>query len=158
MGIALVVLLRHALKEYGLVNIHISIFRKMGTFAGHALPGSFFLMFGIWSAIFQLKKYYRRQRYKLGFSAHPEPVYRNQMTTPVRFCESGCCGGKLIPLDSYLKAICCAIGIIGEVYTGFKDGIFTYIVNAQHSTMFAMFMLAGIFELLNFYRVFKFPK
>ncbi|KAM7538946.1 hypothetical protein Aperf_G00000059038 [Anoplocephala perfoliata] len=130
----------------------------MGTFAGHALPGSFFIMFGIWSTIFQLKKYYRRQKYKLGFSAQPEPVYRNQMTTPVRFYEGRCCGGKEVPLDSYLKAICCAIGLIGEIYTGFKDGTFMYMVNAQHSTMYSMFLLAGIFEVLNFYRVLKFPK
>ncbi|VDL61044.1 unnamed protein product [Hymenolepis diminuta] len=130
----------------------------MGTFAGHALPGSFFIMFGVWGIFFQLKKYYRRTKYKLGFSAHPEPAYENQMTTPIRCCEGGCCRGKEVPLDSYLKAICCAIGITGEVYTGFNNGTFKYIGNAQHSTMFAMFMVAGIFELLNFYRVLKLPK
>ncbi|CDS38235.1 Transmembrane protein 45B [Echinococcus multilocularis] len=129
----------------------------MGTFAGHALPGSFFLMFGIWSTIFQLKKYYRRKKYELGFSGYPEPVYKNQFTTPIRCSERGCCckGGEF-PLDSLLKVSCCGIGIIGEVYTGFHDGKFTYLTNAQHSTMFAMFMLAGIFELLNFYKIFSF--
>ncbi|VDM31064.1 unnamed protein product [Hydatigera taeniaeformis] len=131
----------------------------MGTFAGHALPGSFFLMFGIWSTIFQLKKYYRRKKYELGFSGHPEPIYKNQFTTPIHCREGGCCcGGKEFPLDSLLKTICCAIGITGEVYTGFHDGKFEYLTNAQHSTMFAMFMLAGIFELLNFYHVFGFPR
>lgn len=131
----------------------------MGTFAGHALPGSFFLMFGIWSTIFQLKKYYRRKKYELGFSNHPVPVYKNQFTTPINCCEGGCCcGGREFPLDSLLKAICCAIGITGEVYTGFQNGKFVHLTNAQHSTMFAMFMLAGIFELLNFYHVFRFAR
>lgn len=130
----------------------------MGTFAGHALPGSFFIMFGVWLVIYQLKKYYRRKKYELGFSAHPESVYRNQMTTPIQCSESGCCSGKEIPLDSYLKVISCAIGLTGEVYTGFKNGNFVHIGNAQHSTMFSMFMLAGIFELLNYYHVFRLPK
>lgn len=130
----------------------------MGTFAGHALPGSFFLLFGIWSAIFQLKKYYRRKRYELGFLSHPEPSYRNQMTTPIRCPDKGCCcKTKEIPLDSILKASCCLIGIIGEVYTGFKDGKFVYIGNAQHVTMFSMFMVAGIFETINFYRLMNLP-
>ncbi|VDD82636.1 unnamed protein product [Mesocestoides corti] len=131
----------------------------MGTFAGHALPGSFFLLFGIWSAIFQLKKYYRRRRYELGLSPRPEPAYKNQLTTPIRCCEGGCCcRGKEFPLDSLLKAVCCLIGIIGEVYTGFKDGSFAHIGNAQHSTMYAMFMLSGILEMINFYRIIRLPK
>ncbi|KAL5103751.1 Transmembrane protein 45B [Taenia crassiceps] len=129
----------------------------MGTFAGHALPGSFFIIFGIWSTIFQLRKYYRRKKYELGFVGHPVPVYKNQSTAPIHCREGGCCcGGREFPLDSLLKAICCAIGIIGEVYTGFHDGKFEYLGNAQHATMFAMFLLAGIFELLNFYHVFGF--
>ena len=131
----------------------------MGTFAGHALPGSFFLLFGIWSTIFQLKKYYKRKKYELGFTTHPEYVYRNQMTTPLQCSDRGCCcRGREFPLDSIIKAVCCAVGLAGEVYTGFNNGKFVYIGNAQHSTMFSMFMLAGIFELLNFYRVVNLPK
>ncbi|VDN98965.1 unnamed protein product [Rodentolepis nana] len=129
----------------------------MGTFAGHALPGSFFLLFGIWGIFFQLRKYYRHKKYELGFSNRREPVYKNQMTTPIRCCQVGCCGWKEVPLDSYLKAICCAIGITGEIYTGFDDGVFKFIGNLQHATMFAMFMLCGIFEVLDFYKIFRFP-
>nr|CDS29925.1 Transmembrane protein 45B [Hymenolepis microstoma] len=129
----------------------------MGTFAGHALPGSFFLIFGIWGIFFQLKKYYRRKKYELGFSNRRDPVYKNQMTTPIQCCQVGCCGRKEFPLDSYLKAVFCAIGITGEIYTGFNNGVFKYTGNLQHSTMFAMFMLSGIFEVLNFYQIFRLP-
>lgn len=87
----------------------------------------------------------------------PVEVYRNQMTTPCPCPGSSCCSTRKLPLDSIIKATCCAIGIIGEVYTGFNGGKFVYIGNAQHATMFSMFLLSGVFEILNFYRILRLP-
>ena len=46
-----------------------------------------------------------------------------------------------------------SIGFIGELYTGFKDGKFAHLHNAQHMTMFAFFFLNGVADLLVHYDV-----
>ncbi|CAL8108709.1 unnamed protein product [Calicophoron daubneyi] len=131
----------------------------MGTFAGHALPGSFFIIFGVWALYHALKSFYAQRAHELRHSGEGGPVYINRVSYPVRGCKSGCCSrDKLCPLDSYMKTAACLIGIAGEVFTGFnKDWHFVFMVNAQHATMYSMFGVSGIVELLIFYRVFKVP-
>ncbi|VDP77669.1 unnamed protein product [Echinostoma caproni] len=128
----------------------------MGTFAGHALPGSFFIFFGLWAAYHALKRFYQQRQATLRGERVEE--YVNRISFPFKTADGSCCRGRQIPLDSYLKAICCIVGITGEVYTGFNsDWKFVHIGNAQHSTMFATFGLSGIMELLMFYGVLKVP-
>ncbi|KAF5403930.1 Transmembrane protein 45B [Paragonimus heterotremus] len=128
----------------------------MGTFAGHALPGSFFIFFGLWATYHALRRFYRRRAYELHLSQEPTSKYSNRVSFPLECERTGCCNSKQIPLDSWLKTVTCVIGIIGEVYTGFDHNWqFVHIGNAQHSTMFATFGLSGIVELLMFYGLIK---
>ncbi|CAH8528351.1 Transmembrane protein 45B [Schistosoma haematobium] len=138
----------------------------MGTFGGHALPGSFFILYGLWSIWHILEKFYRRKSYELNKSNEPTseytcrisyPIERKQQTeNDIKKCFS-CCK-KSFPLDSLAKLVLCIIGIIGEVITGFSnDWIFVHIGNAQHSTMFSLFGLSGAIELCIFYGIFKIP-
>ncbi|KAF8570262.1 hypothetical protein P879_01771 [Paragonimus westermani] len=128
----------------------------MGTFAGHALPGSFFIVLSLWATYHVLRRFYRRRAYELHLSQRPTPKYSNRISFPLECGPAGCCSNKHIPLDSWLKAATCVIGIIGEVYTGFdRNWRFVHIGNAQHSTMFATFGLSGIVELLMFYGLLK---
>ncbi|CAH8525148.1 unnamed protein product [Schistosoma curassoni] len=138
----------------------------MGTFGGHALPGSFFILYGLWSIWHILEKFYRRKSYELNKSNEPTseytcrisyPIERKQHTeNDIKKCFS-CCK-KSFPLDSLAKLVFCIIGIIGEVITGFSnDWIFVHIGNAQHSTMFSLFGLSGAIELCIFYGIFKIP-
>ncbi|VDO82258.1 unnamed protein product [Schistosoma mattheei] len=138
----------------------------MGTFGGHALPGSFFILYGLWSIWHILEKFYRRKSYELNKSNESTseytcrisyPIERKQQTeNDIKKCFS-CCK-KSFPLDSLAKLVFCIIGIIGEVITGFSnDWIFVHIGNAQHSTMFSLFGLSGAIELCIFYGIFKIP-
>ncbi|KAF5403929.1 Transmembrane protein 45B [Paragonimus heterotremus] len=128
----------------------------MGTFAGHALPGSFFIILSLWATYHILKRFYRRRAYELHLSQEPTSKYSNRVSFPLECERTGCCNSKQIPLDSWLKTVTCVIGIIGEVYTGFDDNWhFVHIGNVQHSTMFATFGLSGIVELLIFYGLLK---
>lgn len=138
----------------------------MGTFGGHALPGSFFILYGLWSIWHILEKFYRRKSYELNKSNEPTSEYTCRISYPIerkqhiendrKKCFS-CCK-KSFPLDSLAKLVFCIIGIIGEVITGFSnDWIFVHIGNAQHSTMFSLFGLSGAIELCIFYGIFKIP-
>ncbi|KAG5448897.1 Transmembrane protein 45B, partial [Clonorchis sinensis] len=124
---------------------------EMGTFAGHALPGSFFIFFSVWGLWDLLRRFYRRRAYELHLSSTPEPKYYNRVSSPL----TGGCNGRGLPLDSMLKAITCLIGITGEVITGFKDGKFVHIGNIQHCTMYSTFALSGIAETLMYYGIIK---
>lgn len=132
----------------------------MGTFAGHALPGSFFIFFGLWATYHSMKRYYRQRSAKIRGEHGAD--YVNRISFPLKVSNAPrCCRGTAdweIPLDSFLKAFCCIIGIVGEVYTGFNsEWKFVHIGNAQHSTMFGTFGLSGIVELLIFYGLIKVP-
>lgn len=130
----------------------------MGTFAGHALPGSFFIFFSVYGIYRILKTVYRNMAYRLNVSIDPAPEYTARISCPLPTEASGCCKGRAIPLDSILKVVFCLIGITGEVITGFsKEWKFVHIGNAQHSTMFSGFAISGIAELMIFYGLVKLP-
>ncbi|KAK4469794.1 hypothetical protein MN116_007310 [Schistosoma mekongi] len=152
----------------------------MGTFGGHALPGSFFILFGLWAIWHILEKFYRRKLYELNKSNEEVPEYTCRISYPIERrnfsdddnnddadrggggggCSPTCCRccRKSFPLDSLTKLMCCIIGITGEVITGFsQDWIFVHIGNAQHSTMFSLFGLSGAIELCIFYGILKIP-
>ncbi|CAH8506729.1 unnamed protein product [Schistosoma rodhaini] len=138
----------------------------MGTFGGHALPGSFFIIYGLWSIWHILEKFYQRKSYELNKSSEPAPEYTCRISYPIerkKLSEGDMAKcfsrfKKSVPLDSLAKLVCCIIGITGEVITGFsKDWIFVNIGNAQHSTMFSLFGLSGAIELCIFYGIIKIP-
>lgn len=89
----------------------------MGSFRGHALPGSFFLFFATWQVVDVYLRYFRSlydpQR-------HP---YTNRAAIKTRRW----------PIEAYLKIAATSFGILGEFYTGFDGhGHFTHVHNGQH--------------------------
>ncbi|CAL8108712.1 unnamed protein product [Calicophoron daubneyi] len=131
----------------------------MGTFAGHALPGSLFSCYALWAIYHILRKFYRRRAYEMQISEQLEQEYESRVSHPLHFHKCGCCTREQqFPLDSLLKVGCCLIGIVGEFITGFDENwVFIYIGNAQHITMYSTFGLGGLIELCIFYKFLDLP-
>lgn len=109
----------------------------MGSFAGHALPGSFFIVFGLWWTISPLHRYFTCMRRKVPFKSTP--------TYPM-----SCGRFNLTLIEPVLKITVVIIGLFGEIYTGYnrKEKKFTLPGNAQHSTMFFVFGISGVVDIL----------
>lgn len=112
----------------------------MGSFIGHAVPGSFFIMFGVWWLTQVMRRYFRcRQRGTL---------FRSTLTYDVRVCP----GRRMqnVPVESLVKIIACFLGIIVEIIGGVNSGThrFDSVGNAQHITMYFFFLLTGVFDIL----------
>lgn len=118
----------------------------MGSFAGHALPGSFFIGFGLWGAISQFYRYFTCMRRKVPFKSTP--------TYPI-----SCGRFNFTLIEPVLKITVVIIGIVGEMYTGYNrdDKRFSPPGNAQHSTMFLVFGISGVIDILVHYKA-KIPK
>lgn len=100
---------------------------------GHVVPGTFFTLFSLWWLYNVLYKYFYARRFR--------PLsYKNTSCFP-------CACGRNFPLESCLKVIAVVIGMIGEFATGFEDGHFTHIGNAQHMTMFFFFGINGLVDI-----------
>ncbi|TNN12374.1 Transmembrane protein [Schistosoma japonicum] len=136
----------------------------MGTFNGHALPGSFFILYGLWSIWHILEKFYRRKSYELNKSNEQVPKFTNRISNPIIIKHSNvvvnryCCK-QVIPIDSAFKLIVSLLGIITETYPHLIDGpdvVFTT-HSAQHLSMYAWFAFSGFLELCICYKVIKIP-
>jgi hypothetical protein len=123
----------------------------MGTFGGHALPGTFFIIFGLWWTVQIFRRYFASQRK----GAAP---YRSTVTFSVDFL---CCGPKKLrqwEWEGFFKIFFTFIGFMGEIITAHKHGRFTHFGNGQHATMFFFFGTLAIFlfftnSSMHFYRV-----
>ena len=108
----------------------------MGTFGGHALPGSFFIIFALWWTVQMFRRYFS-SRSKSGVS-----TFRSSVTFPVDFI---CCGPTWLrrwEWEGFFKVFFTFVGFLGEVITGTdNDGRFAYYGNGQHATMFFFFGL-----------------
>ncbi|XP_033740157.1 transmembrane protein 45B-like [Pecten maximus] len=113
----------------------------MGNFGGHALPGSFFILFALWWTVQMFHRYYNCRQRNTRF-----------VSTPTYPCTCLC--GKLAewPLEPVVKIFFVTIGFCLEIYTGFSDGKFTALGNGQHATMFFFFGLTGVIDLLLYFR------
>ncbi|XP_021378972.1 transmembrane protein 45B-like [Mizuhopecten yessoensis] len=112
----------------------------MGNFEGHALPGSFFIVFALWWTVQIFHRYFTCRQKRLQFTS-----------TPTYSCECLCGRAKAWPLESLIKLFFVGVGFSLEIYTGFKNG---HIIpeNAQHATMFFFFGLTGVMDLLLYFR------
>ncbi|CAL4082409.1 unnamed protein product, partial [Meganyctiphanes norvegica] len=119
----------------------------MGSFAGHVVPGTFFSLFAFWWTWKVFHRFFLCQR----SAAVGEKGHRNRYLNTASFTCSACQGR--LPIEGILKIVAVILGMIGEFATGFEDGKFTHINNAQHMTMFFFFGMNGVMDLLNFYRV-----
>ena len=108
----------------------------MGSFFGHVLPGTFFLLFGLWWCIQIYRRYYEslcRQGRR----------YRNTVYFPVTLCN------RTVNLEAIIATVLCAIGmtvelIIAPIFHHSSLGM----NNLQHGTMYFFFMQVAILSLL----------
>ncbi|XP_029654253.1 transmembrane protein 45B-like [Octopus sinensis] len=113
----------------------------MGTFGGHALPGTFFLLFAFWYTVQIFNRYFQCRKRNARF------------TSTVTFPCTCLCGRlKKWPLESIMKIVLVIIGFSGEIITGLRPGPYVILGNGQHATMFFAFGLSGVVELLLFFK------
>ena len=110
---------------------------------GHVLPGSFFIVFGIWWTTNQFRRYYQ-SRLKNGAAYENSPSFKC-------FCLCGRLANW--EMEGFLMIFFTTVGFMGEVITGMKNGQFVNLGNGQHATMFFFFGLIGVIELLLHYNV-----
>lgn len=115
----------------------------MGTFAGHASPGSFFVVFALWWTFQMFHRYYTCLR------------RNSQFTSTVTYpCSCCCVRFKDFPVESIVKIFLVVVGFTSEIYTGYNFHVhrFTTPGNAQHATMFFFFGMSGILDILVYFK------
>lgn len=113
----------------------------MGNFGGHALPGSFFIIFAIWYTIQSFRRFFQCRENGARF------------TSTVTFPCSCLCGRfKNWPVEAMIKLFFITVGFTLEIIHGFVDGQFRAIGNGQHATMFFFFGLTGLIDILIHFR------
>nr|XP_033773237.1 transmembrane protein 45B-like isoform X2 [Geotrypetes seraphini] len=112
----------------------------MANFKGHALPGSFFLMFGLWWSVKYPLKYLSR---RVKTNCRPSLFYQ-----------------RLELIEGLIKIICSLIGILAEQFVpdgphmrlvNGEDHSWVKLMNWQHSTMYLFFGLSGILDVLTYF-------
>lgn len=111
----------------------------MGNFGGHALPGSFFIVFSLWWTVQMFNRYYTCLRRNTRFKSTP---------TYQLLCQ--CRNKQEFPIEPFFKLFLASVGIFLEIYTGYNFTVhkFTTPGNAQHATMFFFFGFTGVIDLL----------
>ena len=108
----------------------------MGSFKGHVLPGTYFVLFGAWLTIQIWRKY-------LKFFQKRNDSFQCQVLYPIKFLSCG------INIEALLIMASGSIGILGELYIGASfAGSVIRTRNIQHSVMYAFFIWLGFFELI----------
>lgn len=154
----------------------------MGTLGGHLIPGTFFILFGVWWSIITSLRYYKSKS-KSEFRRTNNNSYKSTVTMPCIFLPCGIL--RKAPIESYIKFFLPLIAAILEFYTGLKfhyDKIkqpttnlsvlnnttstnFTDITvrtwtfekgNLQHITMYSAFMFSAVVEIM-IYHSFDLP-
>ncbi|XP_076466397.1 transmembrane protein 45B-like [Babylonia areolata] len=116
----------------------------MGSFIGHAIPGSFFYLFGLWWVTQVFRRHFRCRQSR-------EP-FRATLTFPVplQCCPVQRLRSSDLPVEAVVKMVLCGLGIIVEIIGGTNhiSHRFDSIGNAQHITMYFFFGLTGVFDVL----------
>ena len=125
----------------------------MGTLIGHVLPGSFFLLFAIWRMIqivrrLQIINHLKR---KNRLACADDFAYVTSATYP-------CCIGRMArwPVEGLLKVTVTGIGMAGELWASTdygKAGKITVMGDVQHVTMYSLFCISGLVDLLRWKQV-----
>ncbi|CAF3545544.1 unnamed protein product [Rotaria sp. Silwood1] len=127
----------------------------MGSLPGHLVPGSIFIMLGLWWIYSAWLRYFIcRQRRR--------PYY----VTTLFPCH--CCGPRVarLPIEAFFVLFGTTLGILIELIAGFnrvvdpKTGAVSFFEganNLQHFAMYLMFFLVGLITLLTHYN-FPLPK
>ncbi|XP_059166325.1 transmembrane protein 45B-like [Physella acuta] len=105
----------------------------MGDLKGHAIPGSFFLLYGLWCAVGCLRKYFISRRQGQAY-----------VTTATH--KLSCCPGKVsrLPVEPTVKVLLSAGGLMGELLAHLPVPPMGIV---QHATMYLFFLLSGVTDL-----------
>jgi hypothetical protein len=110
----------------------------MGSFGGHALPGSFFIVFALWWVVQTYRCYYRSLRK----GAAP---FRSTATFQ---CDCLCGRVRNLEWEGMIKVFFITVGFSLEIITAFQNGVFTHLGNGQHATMFFFFGISGVIDII----------
>ncbi|KAF6029034.1 TMEM45A [Bugula neritina] len=119
----------------------------MGTWLGHAAPGTFFICFSLWWLITSLRSYYH--------SLSKAEPYTNSL---VRQCcwKKGC--HSRFSLDSWFLILVVTIGAVMEIVTSILATHTLIMGNLQHFTMYISFGLFAVTSILVHHKVKFVPK
>lgn len=139
------------------VIVYVPLYRaiiqeEMGSFAGHAVPGSFFLLYGIWWIFVSYWHYFYTRPIssrvsKAKLKKENELNRRSTLPTP-------CC--PRLPLESLCKIALSFCGILVETVFNWNNGIVFDPIKIhsdedfsrmQHATMYSFFLLSGIVDM-----------
>lgn len=113
----------------------------MGSFVGHAYPGSLFMVLALWWTVQMLQRYFRCKRFGTEYVAS---VAHKSQALP------------RVPIEPIFKLAVCTFGIVGEIIQGHYNDEFAP-KNWHHATMFVFFGFSGLVDMLVHYG-FRFPK
>ncbi|KAL4217312.1 Transmembrane protein 45B [Mactra antiquata] len=121
---------------------HLSINNTMGSFAGHIDEGIIFIVLAVWWFWNIWKRHTKTSDRKTEYTSYLS------YTTTVR--------GRSVPLEAILKVLFPFGAIWAEVFSAEsfinEEGQFSYLSNMQHMTVYMLFLLHGILEIIRFYR------
>ena len=115
----------------------------MGNFGGHALPGSFFVVYALWWTLRIFMRYYKSL-------AKGNKQFHNTVTYS---CPCNCGRFSGWEWEGFVKIFFTSVGFTLEIITAHKDGHFVYLGNGQHATIFFFFGLSGVVDLLVHHRM-----
>ena len=127
----------------------------MGSLGGHLVPGSIFIIIGLWWIYSTWLRYFScRQRRRTFYITTSFPCH--------------CCGSRIsqLPIESFFVIFGTILGILIELIAGFNrtydpithhSSFYEGANNLQHFAMYFMFLLTGIIQLLLHYN-FPLPK
>ncbi|XP_037697882.1 transmembrane protein 45B [Choloepus didactylus] len=108
----------------------------MANFKGHALPGSFFLIVGLWWSIKYPFKYFHQKKKK------------DQLTRQYQ---------RLEIIEAAIRLLFSIIGILAEQFVPdgphlhlYNDDHWVKLMNWQHSTMYLFFAASGIIDMVTY--------
>ena len=87
----------------------------MGTLAGHLLPGTFFILFGLWHSFITSLRFIQTKM-RSPYKKDELNQYKSSVSMPC-ICLP-CSKLRRAPVESYVKLISATIGLLGEIITG----------------------------------------
>ncbi|XP_044295539.1 transmembrane protein 45B-like [Varanus komodoensis] len=111
----------------------------MANFRGHALPGSFFILFGLWWSVKYSLKHHIRKLNKSGQVHHSfERLELIEGSVKVAFSIIGILAEQFVPDGPHL-----------HLYNQ-EQHHWMYLMNWQHSTMYLFFGISGAMDILTY--------
>jgi len=116
----------------------------MGSFGGHILPGSFFIVFGVWWTTQISKIRLERGRNRERSGQRRLEKYRTFFPCTLY--------GYSLPLEPFIKILSTSIGICIEFNSSFKAEK-NVAPDNQHIIMYLMFLINSLCEVFTYYKV-----